>query len=404
MVPIKFKLSPLKALFLVQFVFSIIFAFANLFMNIYLWTHGKSFWNIGVFNLFSVHSIFLCSLVGALALHRWGTRSTFIFSSLLALCLFSYLFISDLSEMSVIPILGLLYGGYIGLFYIGFNLQILWLSRDENRSTLVGLESTLGTLAQLLTPVAAGYFITTQGYKEAFLFIIGLLVLQFFLSLRIPMMRTTAGFRKRYFFLAENETMADLGFTSAAYGFFYAFIQMSYGLFLFFLVRDELQLGVWNFIFGGVSALMYWMVGRMLKQSNREIMLGMGMLSCTIITLTLLVPVPELFILFNLVISVSLPMLWVPAKSMHYTQMVILAKKLTDSNESRLGKMIQFLVFREFSISLGRILFFLLIVIGFDFGMSTSYYVMILLACLMPFSIWLLAKGSKTWLSFYGRS
>ena len=387
-----FSLSALKALFLVQLVFSIIFAFANLFLNIYLWTHGKSFWNIGVFNLFSVHSIFLCSLIGAFALQRWGTRSTFLFSSLLALCLFLYLFVSDLSETSVIPLLGLLYGGYIGLFYIGFNLQILWLSSDANRSLLIGLESTLGTLAQLLTPMAAGYFIISQGYKGTFLFVIGLLVLQFLLSLRVPVMKMSGGYRKRYFFLAENEVMAELGLSSAAYGFFYAFIQMSFGLFFYFLVKDELHLGIWNFVFGGLSAFMFWLVGRMLKQSNRDIFLGMGMLSCTIVTLALLVPVPQLFILFNLIISVSLPMLWVPAKSTHYSQMIVLAQRLTGLSEGRLGKMMQLLVFREFSISLGRIVFFLLMVIGFDFGLSTSYYVMVFLACLMPFGIWLLAK------------
>lgn len=400
----KFTLSPLKSLFLVQLIFSIIFAFANLFMNIYLWTHGKSFWNIGVFNLFSVQSIFLCSLLGAFVLHRWGTRSTFLFSSLLALSLFGYLFVTDLSDQTVYPILGLLYGGYIGLFYIGFNLQILWLSKDKNRSFLIGLESALGTLAQLLTPVAAGYFIISQGYKEAFVFIMGLLVLQLLFSLRIPVMKTTVRYRKRYFFLAENKTMADVGFTSAAYGFFYAFIQMSYGLFFYFLVKDELQLGIWNFVFGGVSALMFWFVGRMLKQSNREIFIGMGMLSCTIVTLTLLFPVPELFVLFNLVISVSLPMLWVPTKSIHFTQMIALAKDLTSTNENRLGKMIQLLVFREFSISLGRVVFFLLIVMGFEFGLSTSYYMMIFIATLMPFSIWLFSKENKAWSFFDGGS
>ena len=196
-----------------------------------------------------------------LRLQRWGTRSTFLFSSLLALCLFLYLFVSDLSETSVIPLLGLLYGGYIGLFYIGFNLQILWLSTDANRSLLIGLESTLGTLAQLLTPMAAGYFIISEGYKGTFLFVIGLLVLQFLLSLRVPVMKMSGGYRKRYFFLAENEVMAELGLSSAAYGFFYAFIEMSFGLFFYFLVKDELHLGIWNFVFGGLSAFMFWLVG-----------------------------------------------------------------------------------------------------------------------------------------------
>lgn len=137
---------------------------------------------------------------------------------------------------------------------------------------------------------------------------------------------------------------------------------------------------------------MFWLVGRKLNHSNREIFLCMGMISSVVVTLTLLVPVPQLFILFNLIISVSLPMIWVPAKSTHYSQMIILANKQAHMNTSRLGKMMQLLVFREFSISLGRISFFLLMVIGFDFGLGSSYYAMIILACFMPFGIWVLMK------------
>ncbi|RKD24641.1 hypothetical protein BEP19_09715 [Ammoniphilus oxalaticus] len=389
--PKKSSSPAITALFLVQLVFSIIFAFANLFMNIYLWSRGKSFWQIGVFNLFSVQAIFFSSLCGAYALKRWGTRSTFLLSSLLALGLFGYLFVFNVAKPSLIPTLGLLYGGYIGLFYIGFNLQILWLSNDKNRSLLVGLESAFATLAQLLTPLLAGYFIAARGYRDSFMLIIGLLILQLLISSRVPRIRATGGYRKRYFFLAENETMARLGFSSAAYGFLAAFIQMSYGLFFYFLVQNEWRLGIWNFVFGGVSATMFWLVGKQLKQTNREILLSMGMLMATIVTLSLLLPVPQLFILFNLVISVSLPMIWVPAKSSHYTQMIEIANQSNKQQTSRLGKMMQLLVFREFSISLGRIVFFMLIVIGFDFGLSVSYYAMILLACLMPFTIRLFA-------------
>ncbi|WP_134699098.1 MFS transporter [Ammoniphilus sp. YIM 78166] len=378
-------LSPLQAVFSVQLIFSIIFCFVNVFMNVYLWDHGKSFREIGIFNLFSVSSIFAASLIGAYLLHRLGTRSTFILSSLLALLLFLYLFHAKDSLHSSLPLLGALYGGYVGLFYIGFNLQILWISDAGNRSFLIGLESMITTLAQLITPFCAGLFIVYYGYRYTFLMILGLLILQLVLSTQVPSTRMKESFRKRYFFLAENEDMAKMGFTCAAYGFYFAFVQMSYGLFLFFFLQDEFELGAWNFVFGGVSAFMYWIVGRSLNQSNRDILIGMGMICSMIVTLTLLFSSAPWFVLFNLVISVSLPLLWIPAKSLHYAQM---------ARGMKLGQMMQRLVFREFAISLGRICFFLLMIIGFDFKLGTSYYLMIVFACFMPVGIWIMSKGS----------
>ncbi len=380
-----YNLSPLQAIFSVQLIFSIIFCFVNVFMNVYLWDHGKSFREIGMFNLFSVSSIFGASLIGAYLLHRLGTRSTFLLSSLLALLLFLYLFYAKNSLHSSLPLLGGLYGGYVGLFYIGFNLQMLWLSDSGNRSFLIGLESMITTLAQLLTPFCAGLFIVYYGYSHTFLIILGLLVLQLVLSTQIPGTRMKEGFRKRYFFLAENEDMARMGFTCAAYGFYFAFVQMSYGLFLFFFLQDEFELGAWNFAFGGISAFMYWLVGRSLKQTNRDILIGMGMIGSMMVTLTLFFSSAPWFVLFNLVISVSLPLLWIPAKSLHYAQM---------ARELKLGRMMQRLVFREFAISLGRICFFLLMIIGFDFRLGASYYLMIVFACFMPVGIWIMSRGS----------
>lgn len=392
MLSIRSVLTPIRSLFTVQLVFSVIFAFANLFLNVYLWDSGKSFWNIGVFNLFSVVSIFLASLLGAYLLQWMGTRSTFICSSLLALFLFFYLFQQGENAITVVPLLGMLYGGYVGLFYIGFNLQILWLSKESNRSFLIGLESAITTMAQLLTPLCAGFFITSYGYPSTFLLITGLLLIKFIFSFRIAPMRMKESYRKRFFFLAESEKMAQMGFASAAYGFYFAFVQMSYGLFFYFLIQDELHLGFWNFIFGGVSGFMYWFVGRTLKQTNRDIFLGMGMIASMVITLTLLLSAPFWFVLFNLTVSVSLPMLWIPTKSNHYALMVKIAEQYEKKAGNRLGRMMQLLVFREFSISLGRICFFLLMVIGFDFGWGASYYIMLMLACFMPLGIWILGK------------
>ncbi|RXT08132.1 MFS transporter [Ammoniphilus sp. CFH 90114] len=381
--------TPLQSLFSVQLIFCIIFSFANLFMNIFLWDRGQSFWAIGVFNLFSVASIFIASLAGAYLLHLLGTRSTFMISSILALGLFLYLFHAGQASQTLLPVLGLLYGGYVGLFYIGFNLHILQLSDPQNRSYLIGMESTIATVAQLITPLCAGLFITSQGYSHTFFIIIALLILQFLFSAFIPSMKMTEKYQKRYFFLAENEEMAKMGFTSAAYGFYFSFVQMSYGLFFFFFLQNESQLGSWNFVFGAISAVMYWLIGKSLKQSNREIILGMGMISSIMVTLTLFLSAAPWFILFNLIVSIALPMMWIPAKSLHYAQ---IARTNTTHKEDGFSRMLQRLVFREFAISLGRISFFFIMIIGFDFGLGPAYYIMIALACFMPVGIWLLSR------------
>ena len=382
------QLSPIRLLFMIHMVFSIVVAFVNLFMNVFLWNTGMSFRHIGVFNMFSVTSIFLASLGGAYLLQRFGSRATFILSSLLALVLFIYLFYTSQTLSSLLPFLGMLYGAYVGLFYIGFNLHLLWLAGERNRAYLLGVESAITTSAQLLTPLSAGLFIIHYGYDHTFLVICALLLLQLSFSLVIPGLKMKGEYRKRFFFLAENEGMANLGFSSAAYGFYYAFIQMSFGLFLYLIVKSELDLGSWNFLFGGISALMYWLVGRLLKQSNHEVLLSMGMIASVIVTLTLLLSAPHWFILFNLVISASLPLLWLPAKSTHYAHM-------KRASQKQVGKLMQHLVFREFAISMGRVVFFLIMILGLDLQLGNTYYFMIILAVFMPMGIWILSRDKN---------
>ncbi|HJV44569.1 MAG TPA: MFS transporter [Bacillota bacterium] len=383
------KSTPIRALFAFQATFSIIFCFVNVFLNVFLWDHGQTFRGIGVFNLFSVFSIFLFSLLGAYLLQVFGTRATFMTSSILAFFLFFFLLTNTKSLPSLLPLLGMLYGGYVGLFYVGFNLMLIWLSHDSRRQYFIGLESAVATTAQLLTPLASGLFIVSYGYQPIFLIILGIVLIQILICLQIPQLKTNQRYQRRSFFLPENLQMAKLGFSSSAYGFYFAFIQMSYGLFIYFFIQDEFRLGSWNFIFGLISAIMYWIVGKHLNQSNQDLMLGLGMIASIIVTTTLMLSEPFWFILFNLTISVSLPLLWIPTKTCHFTQIKRQAKT---KSTAHLERMIQFLVFREFSISLGRLLFFVLTLSSFELGIGISYYTMIILAVLMPFGIWFLNR------------
>lgn len=275
----------------------------------------------------------------------------------------------------------------MGLFYVGFNLMLIWLAEDAKRDFYIGLESAIATVAQLLTPLGSGLLIVHFGYHYVFSAVLALVCFQLLFSFQIPLIRTTGRYRKRAFFLPANKEMAKMGLSSAAYGFYFSFIQMSYGLFIYFTIQDEFHLGSWNFMFGLISTLMYWLVGKLLSQSNRDLFISMGMIASLVVTMGLLLSEPVWFILFNITVSASLPLLWIPAKALHFDN---IKKQAAGASSPRLEAMIPYLVFREFSISLGRIVFFLITVLGFELGMGTSYYSMIIIAVLMPLGIWAL--------------
>ncbi|GAB7386352.1 hypothetical protein BSNK01_01870 [Bacillaceae bacterium] len=322
-------------------------------------------------------------------LQRFGSRSTFVSSACFALLLFLALFLQQKQEVKILPFLGGMYGCYIGLFYAGFNLYLLRYSDERNRPYLMGLESAVTSLAQLLTPLAAGYCITRYGYGAAFGVILTLLLLQVTLSCWAPAFNVSASYRLRDFFWPRDAGMAKLGISSAAYGFFFSFIQLSFGIFIYLFVENEFVLGRWNTVFATVSILSYWWTGKVLKQENREWLARMGMILSTVVTFALFVPAPKWFVLYNLVISVALPLLWVPVKSFHFHA---LAQRSLRANVPPVTWMVQMLVYREFAISLGRILFFLLIVIGFAEGGRFSYYLLLVLTTFMPVGIYVLNR------------
>ncbi|MCF6094868.1 MFS transporter [Microaerobacter geothermalis] len=380
-------MNPIGVLYFIHFIFSMVISFSNLFMNVFFWHLQQDFLTIGVFNLFSVTFIFISTLTGAWFLRISGSRSTFVLSALLAFFQFFFLLVFKHFHLDFLPFLGILYGSYIGLFFISFNLYLLWFSNEKNRSFLVGLEYVISGLAQLLTPIASGMFIMIKGYQVTFFIILILLSAQVIASFFSPNLQVRSKFSKRNLFMPKDEKLLNIGFVSAAYGFFFSFIQLSFGIFIYLFLQNEFSLGSWNMFFSFLTIVTYWVVGKVLNQSNRDWLARMGMILAVVITLTLLIPSAPLFVLFNLVISVALPLLWLPVTTLHFKNMIYFSQQTKEIGMTRL---METLVFREFAIALGRIAFFLFIVIGFDVGMGFSYYLMVVLIIFLPVGMYFL--------------
>jgi YQGE family putative transporter len=370
---------PLVAMFATFAIFSVASSFSNLFINVYIWKNQNDFVPVAWFQFNSFLFVFVGFLCGAMLIRKVGSRLNLLLSSLTALVLYFYLIIAEMSTPWEIGFAGMLNGVYIGLFYAGLNFYSLWFSTRSNLSIAVSLKYIITGTAQMITPPVAGWIIHTQGYDAAFTAALVVLGLQALFSIATPQVRIRSPFRRKDFFLPSTRSMRYVGVSAASFGFFYAFVHMSIGVFFYLFLKDEWVLGEWNALFALLSICTYLFVGKMLMRTKKEIFGTLGVLASTIVTLTLFVPTSASFIIFNAVVSVSLPMMWVPA----YTkQFAVIQKQVENSNANPLSKMMGLLVFHEFSLTMGRAAFFLLMMVSFWAGDRMA--VMITILCFMP--------------------
>jgi YQGE family putative transporter len=373
-------------------IFSVAYSFSNLFINVYIWKHQSSLMNVGWFQLWSFLFVFIGFLLGALIIRKIGSRVNFLCSSVSALGLYGYLITGEIHNLVQIGGAGVLNGLYIGLFYSGLNFYTLWFSERKDLSKVISLQYMIHGIAQMVTPPIAGWFIHTKGYSETFTIALGILIVQTLLSSATPQVRIRSHFRKTGFFIPGNRQMGYIGLSTASFGFFYAFVHMSISVFVYLFLQDEWALGEWNMIFALISVVTYYFLGKILKQSHREIFATLGVIGSTVITLTLFFPYPAYFVVFNAVISVFLPMMWVPVYTNHYDT---IKQQVTRSEVNPLAKMMELLVFREFSLCVGRIAFLLLLLGSISWGRNNPMYIVLIFLCFMPSALFILSRNAS---------
>lgn len=383
---------PLVAMFGTFVIFSMANSFSNLFLSIYIWKHHANLITVGWFQLCSFLFIFLGVLFGAFLIRWVGSRINFLTSSLTALSLYIFLILGSIDSLLTISLAGMVNGLYIGLFYAGLNFYSLWFSEQDNVSKVISLQYFINGIVQLVTPPLAGWIIYSKGYDAAFLVAVSILFIQTLCSTVTPQVRIRRSFRRKQFFIPENRKMGFVGLSSASFGFFYAFVHLSVSVFIYMFIQNEWVLGEWNMLFALCSVITYFILGRSLLQPYGEIFGTLGVIISTVITLSLFIPYPTTFIVFSAVISVSLPMMWIPSFT---RQFQAIQQEVQRSSANPLTKMMQLLVFREFSLCLGRIAFLILLIINFTLIHHHALSVLIMFLCFMPAALFLFAKKSQ---------
>lgn len=287
---------------------------------------------------------------------------------------------------------GIMNGLYMGLFFAGLNFYSLWFSGKDQLSKVISYQYIINGVMQFCTPLLAGWVIHVKGYETAFFTAILFLCIQTLFSTATPQVKIRYPYHRKGFFIPENRKMGYVGAGAASFGFFYAFIHMSVSIFIYMFVQSEWILGEWNMLFALCSIITYFLVGRTFMQPYKEIVGTLGVLTSTVITLTLFVPYPAAFIVFNAIISVSLPMMWIPSFTQQFQT---IQHQVQQSRANPLTKMMQLLVFREFSLCLGRVFFLIVLIFNLTFITLPSLALTIIFLCFMPTCLFLFSKKAN---------
>ena len=383
---------PLFAVFCSYSIFSVAYSFSTIFFNIYIWKHHDNLITLGWFQLCSFLFTFVGFLIGAHLIHRAGSRMNFLGSAVVALILYSSLIWMSFQSLAAIGIAGLLNGLYVGLFFAGLNFYSLWFAEQKQVPRIFGLQYMVSGSGQLLTPPLAGWLIYWKGYDLAFLAAVSIVTVQAVFSLATPRVKIPYPFQRRRFFVPVDKNMSWVGFSAASFGFFFAFVNMSLSIFVYLFVQNEWDVGEWNTLFALLSILTYFFLGKSMLKSHHEMIATLGIIFTTVVTVTLLVPAPFIFIIFNAVISVSLPMFWIPSFTRQFD---IIHRQVQRSSANPLTTMMELLVYREFTLCLGRLAFFILLMITYTWLNHHALQVIIMVLSFMPAAVYVLSRQAK---------
>jgi hypothetical protein len=167
---------------------------------------------------------------------------------------------------------------------------------------------------------------------------------------------------------------------------------MSLSIFIFNFLQNEWNLGEWNTFFALLTIGTYILLGKSLLKPFEEILGTIGVILSTMITFVLFIPSPITFIVFNAIISVSLPMMWRPSFAQQFKT---IQNQSVRSSSNPLTKTMELLVYREFTLCIGRLAFFILLICSQFFIGEYFLYLLIVLLCFMPAATFVLSQKSK---------
>lgn len=344
-------------------------ALSNSFVYVFLWKLKYEFELIGWFN-------FTHYLVGSISfiLSGWLVKKVDRVISIrlgLAILFLFYLFVLWLGSSSVhyVWVIGTLLGLGTGFFWQAYNVMYFEITERDNRDIFNGVNGLFYSITGIIGPILAGYIISQYhqfiGYRIIFGISLGIFSLLVLVSFLFKRRDISENYRLKDVFALVKDREDPWFWVSIA-----MFIQgLRDGVFTFLLsilvyitTENELTLGTFFTIASLVSSFSYYIVGRFLKPSNRSRFIFIGTIMIGMVTIPYTVNIFSTYAIFILGIGVSLftPIFMSPVLSTVFD--------VIGENQRSASLRVEYVVSRELSLNVGRLLSLLLFIYWISLG------------------------------------
>ncbi len=279
--------KPMRVLLLTNMIYALVLPVIELFIGAYIIRNSTDFSLVMIFQLAQGAGIPLTFLLNAWLLRH--VRITYLYSAGMILSGFSMGLMMLYTNLTVVGIIvtGFMMGLAYGLFWANRIFLALTSTTNQNRNYYYGIESFLFTVAYILMPLGAGYFIAAtqkfgwfgQGVDTAYHILTGLVIaLTFTASYMIQRTKFRNPQRSPFLYYKFHRLWNKMLFMATLKGVGQGFIVTAPVMLIMKLVGSEGSVGLIQSVGAGLSAVMLYILGRVSGPQHRVWIFTAGLL------------------------------------------------------------------------------------------------------------------------------
>lgn len=343
-------------LLVVQALYGVANALSGTFIPVYLWKASQSYTLIGWYTMGQyVMGILTFWVAGKWVKEHNKMNSLRIGMILSGVFYCTVLLLGQDAKSYYVP-LGVLHGMALGFFWLAFNVVYFEVTDPDNRDLYNGWAGLLGSGAGIIAPWISGLLITSMQGEKGYRLIFTLSLIIFSISVILSFWLKKRHSHGIYNWKHGLQQLKQKGnpwrrlFPAvAAQGVREGVFMFLVGLTVYVATQNESKLGTYSLITSLVALISFWLVGKMLKKSNRKQAMLIGVIMIAVVILPLFWKVSyTTLIMFGIGTSLFMPLYIIPMTSRVYD--------LIGQSEQSAREREEFIILREAGLVLGRII------------------------------------------------
>ena len=277
-----------KLLLIILCVYTLAASMVTTFANVYLLTYAKSL------VVLSIYSCIRYGMIGVFALFsaKLSTKIRMSYSLTIGLVLITSAVLFLLSvkerigtELYLIYIIGFVWGGGEGFFWVTVNSLQQMITRIESRGLYLGISGVLSNAATIIAPLLSAFILSLgkeeiQGYYMLFQLAIAIFVCIAILSFFLKAAGVGRKFKMMDSFTSIKQDLHWRYVMTAQFfwGFREAATLSLTGLLIYSAIGNGTEYGRWLSMFAVLATISNYFCGRVVKKKNRIRLLTIGSL------------------------------------------------------------------------------------------------------------------------------